>query len=149
MTDFSDSVRLRGHHLLCLLTYKGLGYNPSFVQNFNTVAARVRAGTPIRIVRGPDDVCAPMISTGGADVHCPSGNVKQRDVIALRQVGEVLSQPLAPNTRIRMGISDYGRLRDAFKAGTIRGACVSCPWDQTCTHIAADGFAKTKLLYGG
>ncbi len=38
------TVRLRTHHLLCLLTYVGRGYSPAFVENMDQVAARLSEG---------------------------------------------------------------------------------------------------------
>jgi len=53
-------VRLRAHHLLCILTFAGKGYSPAFVANMAGVVARIGAGEPIEVVAGPDDICAPL-----------------------------------------------------------------------------------------
>ncbi len=39
-------VRLRAHHLLCLLTYVGKGYSEAFVRRADALAARLSAGEP-------------------------------------------------------------------------------------------------------
>ncbi len=54
------TVRLRAHHLLCMLTYVGKGYSPAFVENYEVIAARLSAGEEIELVAGPDDICGPL-----------------------------------------------------------------------------------------
>ena len=53
-----NAVRLRGHHLLCLLTYKGLGYSPEFVAGMTarvtTVHEDAEGNTHIGVVVGAD-----------------------------------------------------------------------------------------------
>ena len=39
-------VRLRGHHFLCILTYRGHGYTPSFVANMTEIVADIAGGDP-------------------------------------------------------------------------------------------------------
>ena len=70
-------VRLRPHHLLCILTFAGEGYSPSFVANFAAIAARIGAGETIELVAGPDDICAPLEGTD--DTHCHGASVTGRD----------------------------------------------------------------------
>ncbi|OWU61413.1 2Fe-2S ferredoxin, partial [Staphylococcus aureus] len=38
------TIRLRGHHLLCMLTYVGKGYSPAFVENYDAMAGRLGRG---------------------------------------------------------------------------------------------------------
>ncbi|WP_292282104.1 DUF1284 domain-containing protein, partial [Mesorhizobium sp.] len=62
------TVRLRAHHLLCLLTYVGKGYSPAFTANYDVVVKRLAGGEDILIVSGPDDICAPLLSE--SEPHC-------------------------------------------------------------------------------
>jgi hypothetical protein len=55
------TVRLRGHHLLCILTFVGKGYDGPFVANLARVIDRLAAGEAVLVVDGPDDVCAPLL----------------------------------------------------------------------------------------
>lgn len=77
-----DTVRLRGHHLLCLLTYKGLGYSPEFVAGMTATAARLVAGATAEIVEGPDDICEPLCRAD-EHPHCHEATVPERDRRAL------------------------------------------------------------------
>jgi len=62
------TVRLRSHHLLCLLTYVGKGYSAAFIANYDAIAKRLGRGEDVLIVSGPDDICQPML--GEAESHC-------------------------------------------------------------------------------
>lgn len=55
------SVKLRGHHLLCILTFVGHGYSRAFSDNYKAVVQRLNAGEPVVLVDGPDDICAALI----------------------------------------------------------------------------------------
>jgi hypothetical protein len=135
------SVRLRAHHLLCMLTFAGEGYSPEFVANLAAIVARVGAGEPVELVDGPDDVCAPL---DGTDAHCHEPSVRRRDREALRQL--TAAEP--PLSRARPLVFDrtaIAELRAHFAAGTIRAACNGCAWSALCTGIASAGYAATRL----
>jgi len=51
-------IRLRPHHLLCLVAFQGEGYSPEFVEKTRGLQRALLAdGTVIELVRGPDDLC--------------------------------------------------------------------------------------------
>lgn len=129
-------MKLRPHHLLCLLTFAGEGYTPEFTANFAAIVARIGAGEPIELVDGPDDVCAPLAETD--DQHCASPSIRQRDRIALLEIGA----DAVPATRpFVLDAAAIAALRERFAAGAIRSACVRCEWADLCTKIARAGFA--------
>ncbi|MCU0831281.1 MAG: DUF1284 domain-containing protein [Rhizobiaceae bacterium] len=138
-------VRLRGHHFLCLLTYRGLGYSAPFIANLDRVAAAVADGQPVRLVAGPDDICAGLteacIKASGHDCHDP--DTARMDAEAITDVEPLLGRSLADAAPVTP--SEVRTLRKAFAAGTIRRACGTCPWHATCTGIAAGGYAEVKL----
>lgn len=141
------TVRLRGHHLLCLLTYKGLGYGPAFTANLDRIAMRLNTGEPVVLVEGPDDVCAPLHAAG--DPHCTRPGVHGRDRQALDAVARLLGHPLAPGATLGLEAAAVARLRHAFADGAIRAACGGCEWHGLCTAVAAAGYPETRLRPGG
>jgi hypothetical protein len=135
------TVRLRPHHLLCMLTFAGEGYTPEFVANFAAIVQRIGSGEPIELIDGSDDVCAPLEASG--DTHCANASVGRRDRTALLALAEA-GLPVA----IRPFAVDAERLtemRRRFAAGTVRAACRGCEWFDRCTAIAAAGFEASAL----
>ena len=51
------TIKLRGHHLICLHFFRGEGYNPEFIANLNGILNRAEAGEEIEVYSGADDVC--------------------------------------------------------------------------------------------
>jgi hypothetical protein len=136
------SVRLRAHHLLCILTFAGEGYSPAFVANLAAIVARIGAGEPVELIDGPDDICAPLADTD--DAHCQEPSVRRRDREALRGLAAA-DPPLAGARPLVMDHVAIAALREQFAAGTIRGACAGCSWFGLCTEIASAGYAVATL----
>ncbi len=53
-------MKLRGHHLLCTLAYKGLGYSNEFVENMNIIVDKLNSEENIivELTNEVDDVCS-------------------------------------------------------------------------------------------
>ncbi|CAB4325054.1 MULTISPECIES: DUF1284 domain-containing protein [unclassified Brucella] len=141
------TVRLRGHHLLCMLTYIGKGYSPAFVENYDAIAGRLSEGEDILLVDGPDDICTPLLC--GGDCHCHDESVTLRDRHAIEAVSHLLQISLYAGKPFHLGTERLTHLRKAFTAGTIRKACEHCEWSTLCTRIAAtDAYAGVKITMG-
>lgn len=139
-------VRLRGHHFLCILTYRGYGYTPAFVANMTDVVAGIGKGRPVTLVEGPDDICRGLTPEDRlvCNHDCARTETRQLDRIAVEEVGRLLGLDFRGPLEISPPMID--RLRSEFAAGSIRGACARCPWAEFCTGIAAEGFTNTKLF---
>jgi len=140
------TVRLRPHHLLCLLTYVGKGYNSAFTVNFNVIAGRLSNDEDILVVAGPDDICAPLLLD--ADQHCWNDSVTERDRLAARDVGELLSmaQPIPYGAKFVLDSKRIAKMREAFVVGAIRHACAGCEWHELCSQIADGDYACTAVI---
>ena len=132
------TVRLRPHHLLCVLTYVGRGYSPAFTANMTAAAERLGAGEDIDIVAGPDDICAPLLDA--PDPHCHRPSVLERDRAAARDLSGLLGFEIRTGARLVLDEDVIGRLRAAFASHQIRSACIGCAWVDLCGSIAASGF---------
>ncbi|WP_295046342.1 DUF1284 domain-containing protein [uncultured Paracoccus sp.] len=137
------TIRLRAHHLLCLLTWSGKGYSPAFTAGFTAIAARIAGGEAVVLTEGPDDVCAPMLDD--PDCHCRGDSVARRDAQAARDLSALLDHRVAPGRRLVLNAATLDRMRRAFAQRRIRSACAGCGWADLCGEIAADGFAATVL----
>jgi len=138
------TVRLRGHHLLCMLTYIGKGYSPAFVENYDTIAGRLSDGEDIAIIDGPDDICRPLLCTD--DCHCFNESVVVRDRLALNAVSDLFETTIAAGSAFELDTTRLASMRSAFAAETIRKACQSCEWSDLCTRIAVnDDYAGVQI----
>ena len=137
-------VRLRPHHLLCVLTFIGKGYNAAFVANYMALARRLSEGEAIEIVSGPDDICRPLLS--GDKAHCRLESVVRRDDLATAAVARLLGRSVRAGDRIRPGRTLIRRFREAFAEGSLRTACHGCRWSELCSVVAASGFAEVRVL---
>jgi hypothetical protein len=138
------TIRLRPHHLLCMLTFAGKGYTPAFVANFEQVTSRIAAGNEtIQIVDGPDDICSPLLTE--ANCHCHNSSVILRDRHAAEAISDLLQLPIRAGANLPTRQDVLPILREAFVTGTIRQACVGCQWKPTCDAIAENGFTETRL----
>lgn len=138
------TIALRAHHLLCALTYVGKGYSYAFIANYDAIAARLTAGERVRIVAGPDDICQPLCQADDAP-HCVGPGPARRDRQAARAIEPLLGCSLAVGASLTLDANTLARLRTAFAAGSIRDACEDCEWHSLCTHVAADGYARTRV----
>ncbi|RUU11202.1 DUF1284 domain-containing protein [Mesorhizobium sp. USDA-HM6] len=137
------TVRLRAHHLLCLLTYVGKGYSPAFIANYDKVVGRLGEGEAVLIVAGPDDICAPMLDE--PEPHCLGEGAAERDELAARDVGALLGRPIQAGDRLVLDASSLAGMRKAFSSGLTRQACSGCEWSDLCSAVAGGGFHDTRL----
>ncbi|MFN3635556.1 MAG: DUF1284 domain-containing protein [Rhizobium rhizophilum] len=137
------TVRLRTHHLLCILTYVGKGYSQAFVENYEAIAARLSAGEEIELVAGPDDICGPLKTD--PEAHCHGESVVERDRAAADAVGRLLGSPLPLGARITPTAALLTRLRKNFSTGEIRTACLGCEWSALCDHVAHGGYLGVRV----
>ena len=139
-------VRLRGHHFLCILTYRGHGYTPSFVANMTEIVADIAGGRPALLIEGPDAICGGLTPDDrrACNHDCANAENMELDRLAVRDVGGLLGIDFAGS--IEMDRSTVAKLRAAFADRSIRSACQRCPWSDFCDQIAADGFVETKLF---
>ncbi|UIK06402.1 DUF1284 domain-containing protein [Neorhizobium galegae] len=137
-------VRLRPHHLLCVLTFVGEGYSPAFVANYRRLAGRLSAGEPIEIVSGPDDICAPLLSD--EDAHCFGASVAGRDAAALADIARLLGRELETGSVIASDPVLFDKLRRAFSSGVTRRACTGCEWSSLCDRIAGQDYADALVM---
>jgi uncharacterized protein len=72
---------MRGHHLLCVHGFKGMGYSETFVEKMTDIVADVRDSGKdfdIRVVAGFDEACLACPHKG--ETLC-SGNVKSNNKV--------------------------------------------------------------------
>jgi len=137
------TIRLRAHHLLCLLTYVGKGYSPAFTANYDGIAERLSRGEDILLVSGPDDVCAPLLDE--PEPHCLRDSAAERDRLAAQDVADLLARPIRAGARLDLDAAILTRMREAFSTGLTRNACQGCEWAGLCSTVAAGFYHDTRV----
>lgn len=86
--------KLRGHHLFCLLGYRGMGYSKEYVENMTRLHQTLRENptTLIQLVNGPDQLCEKYPNSG--KYHCQDTNIYERDAVILEKIGLKIGQIL-------------------------------------------------------
>jgi uncharacterized protein len=138
-------VQLRGHHFLCILTYRGKGYTKQFVAQMTALVETINSGQPVVLMSGPDDICAGLSQKCREDAShdCLAGEIRELDRVAASAVSAVLGRDLSEAAAL--GRSDIVSLRKAYASGSIRAACEGCSWKHFCDQIVAEDFAETLL----
>lgn len=138
-------VRLRGHHFLCILTYRGFGYTPAFVANMSAVVAAISAGRPVELVEGPDAICGGFTAAcrSLSDHDCALADTMMMDRMAIEDVRQRV--PGVSDGPVVLDAAIVASLRSAFASGAIRSACARCSWSDFCDRIAAEDFSGTRL----
>jgi uncharacterized protein len=139
-------VHLRGHHFLCMLTYRGFGYSADFTANMTAKISLIRGGAAVVLIDGPDDICAGMSKacTHATGHDCRANDIVEMDHTAKAAVETMLARNLTDPAPLEL--ADLEKLRSAFAAGSIRAACKGCSWYEVCDSIVADNFYGTQLL---
>ncbi|AVX02616.1 hypothetical protein MXMO3_00068 [Maritalea myrionectae] len=136
-------IRIRGHHLLCALTFAGRGYSRQFERDFQAIAKRMRANEMMQIIDRPDEICQSVKDCDGS--HCFEPRIDQRDALALADISELLGRELKVGDTLAPADIFTDDTRKAFRDNHIRRGCFDCQWRGFCDQIAADEFANTLL----
>ncbi|WPZ12880.1 DUF1284 domain-containing protein [Nitratireductor rhodophyticola] len=138
------TVRLRAHHLLCMLTYVGRGYSPAFTKNYDGIVARLNAGEDVLLIEGPDDICRPLLDEE-PQPHCLNARVRERDARAAGALSRWLGNEIATGQILHPDRELIERMRTAFARGKTRQACLGCEWLGLCSTIARQGYEGARL----
>jgi hypothetical protein len=116
-----NPIRLRGHHLLCMLGYRGMGYSEAYAANMNAVHERLRKepDTTVALVEGADDLCACF--PADRPYHCDSDTVSRRDAAVLERLGLQTGEALAWSEVLR-------RIAGNVSPADVPAWCATCPW---------------------
>lgn len=131
------TISLRGHHLLCLLGYRGMGYSADFCVNMTNIyeTLRQKPETEVEIVIGPDDVC--QAYPPDESYHC-EGTVYELDQAVLTKLG------LRANERGSWE-SICSRVAARMIPSDISLLCTTCPWEKYGVCQEGVGLIKEGL----
>lgn len=128
-------IQLRGHHLFCLVGFRGMGYSEEFANNMKKVYHQIQSNpnTPIQIINGPDCLCEKFPDT--EKYHCKDKNIFVRDSTILKllklQVGQIITWG-----EIEKKIANF------ITPSTIHTICSTCPWKEY--GVCEEGIQRIK-----
>lgn len=132
-------IHLRGHHLFCLLGYRGMGYSPEYVRNMTKIHQMLRNNpkTWIKIVNGPDHLCDKFPPT--EEYHCENPNIYDRDAAILAKMNLEIGQVLKWE-EIESRISTH------IASSDIQVVCETCTWRSL--GVCEEGIEEIRLGKG-
>jgi uncharacterized protein len=113
--------KLRGHHLFCLLGYKGMGYSQEYVKNMTVLHQSLRdePETWVQLIEGPDQLCEKYPNSG--EYHCQDRHIDNRDRVILEKLGLKIGQ-----------ILKWKDIEDAIRKNVVPSdievVCKTCSW---------------------
>ncbi|MBM6618059.1 DUF1284 domain-containing protein [Bacillus suaedaesalsae] len=113
--------KLRGHHLFCLLGYRGMGYSEEYVENMTRIHQKLRENPQIKVqlVKGPDQLCEKYPNSG--EYHCLDENIYERDAVILQRIGLEIGQVIKWE-------EIESHIRRSVVPTDIQTVCETCSW---------------------
>ncbi len=119
-------VRLRGHHLLCLHGFRGLGYSTEFVSNMQRIRRKLieSPDAEVEVTISPDDICS---ACPHLEADCCTRNGEESEARTRRKDADILQRlSLSPGDRLPSA-EIFALTAERFCDG-IEELCASCRW---------------------
>jgi len=120
-------IHLRGHHLLCLYGFRGLGYDEDFVRNMADLLQRLnrRPDQLVLVGETADDICqaCPHLQNGGCAKRGEEseGSIRTHDDRILQRLGIEAGQVLPAWELFR-------KVERLISPEDLSGLCEGCQW---------------------
>lgn len=120
-------ITLRGHHVLCVHGFRGMGYSPEFVRKMGEIVRDIRNGEvtyPIRVIMGLDDACGACPNKG--EGFCNASPRSDEHVLSLdkrimEHIGLSHGELIDKNELVR-------RTAERVVPEDLDALCRSCSW---------------------
>lgn len=120
-------IKLRGHHLLCLLGFQGYGYSEDFVFNMTQINEKRKSkDCIITLTNEADDICSSCPNL--KDNICE--NEKQNEII-VKMDNEILSH--FDSKRKYNSLELFKEVSVKFNTlKSVENVCNNCKWENEC-----------------
>jgi hypothetical protein len=121
------TIPLRAHNLLCLLGFRGRGYDAAFVARMTEVHRAVSddPATPLRVLAEPDTLCraCPNLGARGCTLGGPEheAHMRAQDEEVIRRLGLAAGETYAWSEVL-------DRVRGSVRGSDLPAICTTCPW---------------------
>ena len=120
-------MRLRAHHLLCILGFRGLGYDEKFIKKMESVIQRIKEHPDlgIEIIKECDNICAAC--PFNVEGFCRNEVVGGEE--AVRGKDQVVVERLELKKRKKYSLKEILNLiKKKIKRDDLSVICKDCPW---------------------
>ena len=137
--EYSDTIRIRAHHLLCIQGFQGKGYSADFVNNMDQIIYFLNEGLndtlskKIKVINHGDDICN----------HCPhlekthlEKNICSQFPASEKRIKEM--DDLTINLLKLECDREYNykdilrRINEITSFSQIKNICGHCSWNKDC-----------------
>ena len=124
-------IRLRPHHGMCLLNFRGMGYSPEFTKKMTAVSELLRREpeTAVSVSDGADDLCS--VCPHCVNGKCTSNNPAVFDQRVLEAAGVHAGDVVT--------WKDFSGKTEVLNRTALKEICAGCRWLQVCIEIAGSG----------
>ncbi|MDE1900513.1 MAG: DUF1284 domain-containing protein [Alphaproteobacteria bacterium] len=147
----TDAVRLRWHHVLCILNHGGDSHTPAHAAHIGRIIRKIEGGAAIKITAGADDICGGFAA--GDAIRCNHAmscdrnrTLRMLDQWARADICAALQIPaLQAGGDLVLKTGEIKQLRLAYAAGRARTACGACRWKDACAEMAGKNYQGARL----
>ena len=142
-------MRLRAHHLLCILGFRGLGYDEKFIKKMESVIQRIKEQPDlgIEIIKECDDICAAC--PFNVEGFCRNEVVEGEETV--RGKDQVVVERLELKERKKYNLKEIlNSIKKKIKSGDfIAGFAyyIAEFYGGKCNIIPRDGLPKGSICY--
>ncbi len=137
--EYSDPIRIRAHHLLCMQGFQGYGYNKDFERHMGMIITLLNSNpsTEIQIVTKTDEICS----------HCPykcksSCNRDQNSHFGIEKLDNfVIKKALLKENHVYQIVEALRLVSNNIDQDSLMEICDQCGWKNKCL------FFKKKLNF--
>ncbi len=126
MGELANPLKLRAHHLLCLLGFRGLGYSPEFAETMGRVLKEFHSNVeiPVTLVTECDLICASCPHKQEGECRKSEGaaaRIKDKDSNILKKLGYRTNSRTTPAEAWR-------RVKKNISMEELTAMCSRCQW---------------------
>jgi hypothetical protein len=135
---------VRGHHLLCIHGFRGMGYSEEFVKNMAEIVAEINNDEldfPIKVLAGFDNAC--MACPNRGERICEANEGSQKHVLSmdnkvLNHLGLIAGKNYLKSMLLKL-------TAEKVEPDDLDELCKGCSWLQY--GVCKEGIAKLKKKY--
>lgn len=135
---------LRGHHLLCVHGFRGMGYSPAFVEKMTEIVKDVRNDEQdflIKVVAAFDDAC--MACPNRGQEQCEAGEGSNEHVLSMDE--KVINHLGLQKEKYYSKTELVFLTASKVKPDDLEYLCANCSWLQY--GVCKEGIAELREKY--